>query len=116
MIEIATKIRQIREMKGFSQESIAFQLGISQKAYSNIESGETDIIMHRVDQITKALGISLSDLLNFDERLVFNNNNQKAGNAGNIIVQYNEELVKVLKEDIEHLRSENKHLIISIVR
>ncbi|MBY0435059.1 MAG: hypothetical protein K2U26_13190 [Cyclobacteriaceae bacterium] len=67
--------------------------------------------MHRVDQISKILGVSLGDLLNFDEHLIFNNHNQQSGNAGNIIVQQSEEIVKNLKEEIHYLREENSRLI-----
>jgi len=110
-MRIEEKIRKLRELKGFSQENIADELGISQKAYSNIETGKTDITMHRVDQISKVLGVSLDGLLNFDERLIFNNHNQQAGNAGNIVVQHDEEVVKTLKDEIAYLRDENGKLI-----
>jgi transcriptional regulator with XRE-family HTH domain len=35
-----TKIKQIRELKNFTQEHIATELGLSIRAYSKIESGE----------------------------------------------------------------------------
>jgi transcriptional regulator with XRE-family HTH domain len=110
-MKISEKIRKLRELKGFTQENIAAELGISQKAYSNIETGETDITMHRVEQISTVLGVSLGDLLNFDERLIFNNHNQQAGNAGNIVIQHNEEMVRTLKEEIVYLREENSKLL-----
>ena len=34
------KIRQIRELKGFTQDYLATQLGISQRAYSKLERDE----------------------------------------------------------------------------
>lgn len=36
MNPIATKIRKLREIHGYPQEYVAFQLGVSQAAYSNI--------------------------------------------------------------------------------
>jgi transcriptional regulator with XRE-family HTH domain len=37
---IGEKIRQIRDLKGLSQEYISGKLGISQRAYSKIERNE----------------------------------------------------------------------------
>ena len=36
-------LRKIRREKDLTQEYIAFELGISQKAYSDIENGKTKI-------------------------------------------------------------------------
>jgi transcriptional regulator with XRE-family HTH domain len=36
-------IRKLRREKDFSQEYVAFQLGISQKSYSKIENGKTEL-------------------------------------------------------------------------
>jgi transcriptional regulator with XRE-family HTH domain len=110
-MEIAEKIRKLRGLKGLSQDNMAHDLGISQKAYSDIETGETDLTIKRLDQISKVLGVSLGELLSFDDRLMFNNHNQQSGNVANIIVQQNEEMVKSLKEEIAYLREENSKLI-----
>ena len=38
-----TKIRQIRELKNLTQEHIATQLNLTTRAYSKIETGETQL-------------------------------------------------------------------------
>lgn len=40
---IGDKIRNMRTIKGYSQENMAEMLGISVTAYAKIERGETDI-------------------------------------------------------------------------
>jgi transcriptional regulator with XRE-family HTH domain len=40
---IGEKIRKIREFRGYSQEVVAENLGISQPAYSKIETSGTEI-------------------------------------------------------------------------
>lgn len=60
---IGRMIRLEREEKGYSQDNMAHELGISQKAYSKIESGETNLSVERIMQITKALDIEITDLL-----------------------------------------------------
>jgi transcriptional regulator with XRE-family HTH domain len=38
-MRIKIKLREIREIKGISQEDLAFRLGLSQSQYSKIERG-----------------------------------------------------------------------------
>lgn len=40
-------MRSQRALKGFSQENIALELGVSPKAYSKIENGDTRLTMLR---------------------------------------------------------------------
>ena len=52
------KIRKLRLKKDYSQEYMASRLGISQKAYSKIERGETALNHERLYQIAKILEVS----------------------------------------------------------
>ncbi|WP_113636058.1 helix-turn-helix domain-containing protein [Nubsella zeaxanthinifaciens] len=63
MVTTASLIRSIRASKGFSQEYIANELGIKQAAYSNIESGKSDITLNRLHDIANLLEVSIFDLI-----------------------------------------------------
>ncbi|KUF38614.1 helix-turn-helix transcriptional regulator [Myroides marinus] len=52
------KIKSIRKNSGYSQEYVAERLGISQKAYSDIESGKTKLKNEVLYEIAKILDIS----------------------------------------------------------
>jgi len=52
------KIRTRRKELGFSQEYVAMKLGISQKAYSDIESGKTKLKNDVLNEIAVILEIS----------------------------------------------------------
>ncbi|WP_121966991.1 helix-turn-helix domain-containing protein [Myroides sp. N17-2] len=54
----ADKIKSIRKNSGYSQEYVAEKLGISQKAYSDIESGKTRLKNEVLHEIAKILEIS----------------------------------------------------------
>lgn len=54
----ADKIKSIRKNSGYSQEYVAEKLGISQKAYSDIESGKTRLKNEVLHEISKILEIS----------------------------------------------------------
>jgi len=76
--KIFSNIRKIRMMKGYSQQNIADEIGINQKHYSKIESGNVDISITRLFQIAKALGTTITNLIGLSEDKIFNNiiNNQ----------------------------------------
>ena len=63
MITTASLIRSYRASKGFSQEYVANELGIKQAAYSNIESGKSDVTLNRLQDIAQLLEISVYDLI-----------------------------------------------------
>jgi XRE family transcriptional regulator, regulator of sulfur utilization len=60
------KIRQIRLMKGYSQENLADMLGISTTAYGDIERNKTELTISRATEIAKTLNISVLDLLEIE--------------------------------------------------
>jgi transcriptional regulator with XRE-family HTH domain len=45
------KIRIMRQQKGWSQEEMAEKLYMSVNGYANIERGETDVKIYRLQQI-----------------------------------------------------------------
>ena len=47
------KLKELRLANGLSQTEIAFELGISQKAYSKIENGYVKIEKEMADQYKK---------------------------------------------------------------
>jgi len=111
MLTIGRKIKKLRELRNYTQDYMADQLGISQPAYSKMETDETEINHVRLTQIAKVLDISVQDILAFDERVFFNQmNNHNA--AGYTINQYGlsdnerklyEDKIKLLEDKIHHL-------------
>jgi transcriptional regulator with XRE-family HTH domain len=63
MEKLPDKIRTLRSVYGYSQEYLAFQLGISQAAYSKKETGQTQPSLIDLQQIVVVYGISIADLL-----------------------------------------------------
>lgn len=117
MDKIGSKIRKVRELKGYSQEYVAELLGLSQNNYSNIETGRTKLTLNRLDDISKILNIDPIDLLKFDETLVFNNCNY--GNIGinnnSIFNNESEDAKKRVNTTLEQLTSLIKHIEVLIL-
>ena len=66
------KIRFIRQIKGLTQEEAANKLQMSVNGYGDIERGETDVNLSRLEQIASLFEIRLSELFGLDEKTIFN--------------------------------------------
>ncbi|MCL2559450.1 MAG: helix-turn-helix transcriptional regulator [Turicibacter sp.] len=66
-IEIANRLVQMRKEKGFSQEALAEQLGISRQAVSKWERAESSPDTSNLITLAKLYNISLDELLNTDQ-------------------------------------------------
>lgn len=107
MKAVGNKIRKIRELKGFTQDYMASQLDISQRAYSKLEKEEIKLDWQRIERISHILEIDPIDLVSFDDNLVFNNSPQSRKNNTNTINNhFPEELKQSYKDHIKHLEEE----------
>lgn len=61
-------IRKIRRDRDFTQEYMAFEMGISQKAYSDIENSKVKINFEILTKISDILGIKPSDVCSISEK------------------------------------------------
>lgn len=67
-MSVNKKIRLIREAKGLTQEQVAEQLGVSPTAYGDIERGDNDPKLSKLQKIAEILEISLSELVDLSEK------------------------------------------------
>ena len=109
-----TKIKQIRELKNLTQEFVATQLDLSTRAYSKIESGETQLTINRLNEISNILQVDPLEILGFDHQQVFNNYGKQEGNIGNFgtynvipekLIQQYEKTIQVLEDEVLLLKS-----------
>ncbi len=111
-MEIGTRIRKVRELKGLSQENISEELGMSITGYGKIERNEVSINFDRLTKISEILGVELENIIGFDENVAFNNFNSKIDQQiGRYIMPIEmkklyEENIKLLKDKIEYLEKE----------
>ena len=61
------RVRELRRAKSLSQEELAFRAGVHRTYLGGIERGERNPALENIEAIAKALGISLSDLFQFDK-------------------------------------------------
>ncbi|WP_292008131.1 helix-turn-helix transcriptional regulator [Chryseobacterium sp.] len=62
MKECGQTIRKIRRNRDFTQEYMAFEMGISQKAYSDIENSKSRMNLENLSKIAQILDIEPSEI------------------------------------------------------
>ena len=105
-MNIGDNIKKIRELKNYSQEYLAQELGISQPAYARIESGTSIPKIDRLQHIAEILEVDISTLLNTSVfHFIFN---AAAHQSGYIQNQTNnsidiEIIRKIIQEEIKKI-------------
>jgi transcriptional regulator with XRE-family HTH domain len=79
--QVGQKIKILREMKNYTQDFMAKQLGISQRNYSSIEQGAISLTIDRLFEISQILGVTVNTILDFDQSKIFNIYNNKQVNG-----------------------------------
>ena len=121
---IGDKIRKVREIKGLKQEWVAGQLGLSVTAYGNLERGESQVTVERLEEIAKILEVKALDILGLSDHIVTQHFNNESGGVG---VGYNygpiasseveayKTLVAEQKAQIAHLQAQVDKLTDALV-
>ncbi len=78
------KLRAIRVLNDWSQDEMAEKLGYSVNGYAKIEQGKTQIKADKLAQIAEILGMDFQQLLDLNEKNVFNTIEHFSSQYGNI--------------------------------
>ncbi|TDX09643.1 helix-turn-helix transcriptional regulator [Flavobacterium sp. S87F.05.LMB.W.Kidney.N] len=65
---IKNKIKNIRELRNYTQQYMADQLGITQAGYSKIEKGKTLVSYSKLLEISVIFEASIEEIINFDSQ------------------------------------------------
>ncbi|WP_297449631.1 helix-turn-helix transcriptional regulator [uncultured Alistipes sp.] len=63
---IGERIRQLRTERGISQQDLAALCDFEKSNMSRIESGKTNLTLKNMYKISRALGVRLSELVDFE--------------------------------------------------
>jgi len=116
-MSIGKKIKQLRELRNFTQNHMAENLGMSIGGYGKIERDETDITLTRLTQIAEILKTDLSTILSFDSNQIFNQYHNKTATANGVV--QNQQIIGdnglndffiEIKKEIETLKKEIKDM------
>jgi transcriptional regulator with XRE-family HTH domain len=101
MNEIGKRIEDLRKEKGWSQESIAMELGISQPSYARLIKQSESITIERLIRISKSLGVSIFDIIGEKTKC---SNCKKSDDKTNTLFYQDKNHILTLKEEIAFLR------------
>lgn len=93
---VLQKVKDLRVKKGLSHENMAFELGISQGAYSNIEKNVTNLTVERLIKISEILNKPIYYFFDTTPNKIFNQNVSDSAYG--------------YQQDIENLYGENKEM------
>lgn len=110
MIEnTAARIRALREAKHYTQEYMARHLSLSIRAYSKIETGETQLTINRLNEISAILDISPLDILQDGITKLYSGGFSKKSSEENpdaiSMKHHYEETIAILKDQVATLKS-----------
>lgn len=63
LVKIGRKIKEVRKLKGYSQEAFAAKAGLGRTYYGRVERGEQNISIQNLIQIAFTLKVELAELL-----------------------------------------------------
>lgn len=105
MNTIGLKIKQMRELKGLSQENMASELGLTQPSYARLEKEDDRISITRLLQISNVLETTVSELINEKAAKVINQQNSENPNAYvDVVINADKEHINSLRNEINFLR------------
>lgn len=116
------KLKSLRKQRGYTQEYMSKVISTDVSNYSRKENDEVRIYDDEWEKLAKALDVPVEEIkeerpgrvvnndnLTFNDQSANNNFNQYY-NIPNSIVENLQDYIKILKEQIEVLKTENKKL------
>lgn len=65
---LGNRIKELRKSRGYTQETLAQDAGISDKYLSEVERGECKVSVEVLNKVASGLHIDLHDLVNFESQ------------------------------------------------
>lgn len=109
-MKVGFKIRKIRELRNYSQEFMAMELGISQRSYSSIELDETSPTMERLGKIASLLHVSVVDIVCFEPGELFVSEKKQENLSQAMLEKELSALLQILALKEEILQLKNKEI------
>lgn len=100
-VTVGFNIKKFRQQKGYSQETLALESGLSQGYINQLENGKRSYTQKSIERIAKALSISVIEFFKIED---FNLNGRKNNPTRSINKSdYKKELSSLLKGLPDHI-------------
>lgn len=88
--QLGTKIKRLRQKRGYTQEQLAEKMGIATRTLSGIEIGENFVTAETLEKVFDVLNVSSSELFAFDH------------------IKPREELINEIVSDLQNIQDSEK--------
>lgn len=106
MVDIGQNIKNIRELKNYTQQYVAEKLGLSQRTYSNIEKSKDNVSFKIIEQTANVLEVSINKILELNADVILNNSQQTGGQFSQKIINHG-----ITIQELETIQNLNKELL-----
>jgi len=120
---IGTKLRKLREERGYSQEYVANRIGISQSTYHKLEAEQIRLTVERAKGLADLYEIDPEYFYVSEARAVYFNSGKNYNASNGSIEKYenggeklNMELFELLREELAQSRKEREKLAVLVER
>ncbi len=110
-MKVNEKIKLFRTLNGWTQEEIAEKLAMSPNGYGNIERGECEITLTRLEQLAQIFSIELSELLGLNQTYIFNSKGNKNSHYQNISNSSNKDLQNIIEKQNIIIEQQAKEIL-----
>lgn len=105
MSDIGLKIKELRKLRGFSQETLAKKSNISQQAISKIESGKSSPTEVVISMLAEALRVPVSELFGENGKAAASDGDGLKAEISNLLLSLSDEELHHMLEYAEFLKS-----------
>ncbi len=105
MKNLGKNIKTLRQARGWSQEQVANQLGITAPAFSKIECGLTDVNLSRLEQIASLFELKVIELLMYHDVAEMQKFDNEIREIKSQLAERDFEIIQLQKKIIQLLES-----------
>lgn len=114
-MNIADKIKSLREANELSQEKMAELMHMSKNSYGKLERGEVEMTIRKLQKIADIFNVDISELINEKGIVYYIGDNSNFNHQQNQFTPFNskndiQEIIQAKNEIIERLKAENELL------
>lgn len=101
---VINNVKRLRELKNYTQEYMAEQLGITRASYNSVENGQTKLTIDRLFDIAKILETDVDTIMNFDKPGMYKQ--APPPQIANEAAEMYQDYIRLLKEENERLKQQ----------
>ncbi|MEY4329376.1 MAG: hypothetical protein RL609_124 [Bacteroidota bacterium] len=109
-VHIGQKVKKLRELRNYTQNYMAQEMGVTQSAYSKMELGESEITYSKLERISEILGVAVEEIAAFNEQMIFNIMHNQTGNGFVVNKGMSDQERKLYEDQIQLLKEQNEYL------